>query len=350
MPNEETMTITETAPDGTETKIEITTTKVDESESSLIEEIVDALFDPDGDSSDSTESPDLQDDVTDPTMYGLTPTEEEISTNSVEFNIGRESFPSIDIPADSIDPAMPLPNFDPVRVSETTDPTEAASTDEQETHADAARDAQKAADEFIAQGDYKAAAEARETAEAEAWQAGDDSMLGSSDSTDLENAGARQDDADYYREQQAEHIAQGDHEAAKEDAQNVAYATGDADWQAGGSDHTGQADKDVDNLDWAVWNDKNADSSVRDAEVYAAQGDFDSAERSADNADEYNASADAYAANADPAGDLYNVDPSSEVASGGAYDAGYDAGAIDTGFDAGVETAAPAYDSSGDDV
>ena len=47
MATEESVTITETAPDGTETTIEITTTKADDSidGESLVEEVVEALFD-----------------------------------------------------------------------------------------------------------------------------------------------------------------------------------------------------------------------------------------------------------------------------------------------------------------
>jgi len=288
-------------------------------------------------------------------MYELTPTDDEISTNSVEFSIGQDSFPSIDVPPGVAEPSfasVPDTGFaaaEPASEPETPEAdTEAA---ESAAHAEAAREAQAAADEFVAQGDYKAAAQARETAEDEAWAAGDSSMLDGSDSTELEGAAYKQEVADSYRAEQAYDIEHGDYEAAKEDAQNVAYATGDADYKASGDDHTAQADKDVNSLDWAVWNEKNADSEAQNAAAYAAEGDFDNAERYAENAGTYQAAADDYAVQADPAGDMYNADPSSDVASGGSYDSSFDAGAVDTGFDAGVDTSsASTYDPGTDDV
>ena len=351
MPNEEITTITETAPDGTVTTIDITSTKPDDAaaggdDKTIVEEIVEALFD-EGDADDDADETD------DPAMYGLTPTDDEISTNSTEFTIGRDSFPSIDIPpgvigppvSDAPDPGLSTAAPDPIAQTDAeTSAVDTAAADQQ-VHADAAKEAQDAADGFVAQGDYKAAAEARETAENESYAAGDSSMLGSSDSGDLANAGYQQDNANYYREQQAEHTGQGDYEAAKSDAQNVAYATGDADYKAGGSDHTAQADKDVANLDWAVWDQKNADGSVQNAEYYAAQGNFDQAQTALDQAGTYEATADEYGASANPGSEYYHADASSEVASGGSYDAG----AVDTGFDAGAG-AAVSYEPPVDDV
>ncbi|MEZ5426782.1 MAG: hypothetical protein R2747_10980 [Pyrinomonadaceae bacterium] len=60
MVNEESVTITETAPDGTETTIEITTSKSDDSgsnqnEESLVEEVVEALLDVEIDDDDVEE-------------------------------------------------------------------------------------------------------------------------------------------------------------------------------------------------------------------------------------------------------------------------------------------------------
>jgi hypothetical protein len=388
MPNEQTMTITETAPDGTETKIEITTTKagdaVDGDDPSLAE-VIEALFDPDGDFDDDADTTGTDGDTSqqsDPAMHEMTPTPEELSTNSSEFNIGRDSFPSIDIPPGTIDPlptdsgntgftpatsgteATPIDTGDtgfapPASIPDpaTTEPAAPAADPgaaELQAHADAAKEAQDAADQFVAEGDYKAASEARETAENESWQAGDNSMLSGSNAGELSNAGDRQDAAAEYREQQTYDVEHGNYEAAKEDAQNVAYATGDADYQAGGADHSGQADKDVGNLDWAVWDEKNADYQASNAQAYAAEGEFDIAGEYAGRADSYQANADDYAGHADPGGAAYSYDPSSEVASGGTYDAGveapaYDAGAIDTGFDA-AASAAPAYEPTTDDV
>ena len=292
------------------------------------------------------------------------PTESEISTDSVEFTVGEDGFPITDTPSDPAAASvedMPLdgeigatPDGGYSTEPATPDP-EAASLD---AHADAAREAQSAADEFATQGDYAAAAEARETAENEAYAAGDSSMLGASDSSDMENAAWKQEVAEDYRTQQAEHIAGGDYEAAKEDAQNAAYATGDADYLAGGSDHTGQSDQDVSNLDNAVWNEKQADYFEGNAEWYAEAGNADAAQSSLDHAGDYQATADTYADHADPLSTGYDVDASSAVASGGSYGAGgydvggYDAslGAIDTGFDAGADMSTPSYDTTSDDT
>ncbi len=325
-----------------------------------------------------------QDDFTLEASEGL-PTEEEISTNSIEFTVGEDGFPvsdtgdaetpagydetSFETPVEfEASPVVDTPAADPVTdtgySSSTDDPSTATAEADaelaaQQAHTDAAKDAQSAADEFVAQGDYKAAADAREVAENEAWEAGDSSMLGASDQSDLENAAYKQDVADDYRAQQQEHIEEGDYAAAKEDAQNAGYATGDADYLASGSDHTGQSDNDAYNLDWAVHQDKNADYNAQNAEAYAAEGDFDNAERYADRAGEYQESADHFAAKADVESDFYQDDPTSDVMAGGSYDAGtydagtYDAGAydaVDTGIDTTVDTTPVSYDTTTDDT
>jgi hypothetical protein len=120
-------------------------------------------------------------------------------------------------------------------------------------HAYAARDAQAAADAFVAQGDYRAASEAREAAEQASWDAGDRSMLGMYDALDLAHAADRQNEAQEYRDQQADLIACGDYEGARDAAMNAGHATRDADSLAGGADHAGQSGRAVANLDWATW-------------------------------------------------------------------------------------------------
>ncbi|MBX7053508.1 MAG: hypothetical protein K1X36_01005 [Pyrinomonadaceae bacterium] len=335
MPNEdnvENMTITETAPDGTQTVIEITTTKPDDPDDrSLIEEVFDAVFDDGADDSDAdagiNEAPGGSE------MYQTLPTDDEINMNSVEFSIGQDTFPS---------------GYVETPVTDNSEDVSAAAEAEQTAHAEAARDAQAAADDLIDRGDYAAAAEARATAEDEAYAAGDDSMLGSSSSGELENAAYQQEAASEYRDQQAEHIATGDYEAAKQDAQNAAYATESADWNAGGADHSGQSDRDVSNLDWAVWDQKNAEGSRQDAEWYAEHDLPDAAAAAADQAGVYDARADDFADSADPTSAGYDYDPSSAVDSGGSYDVAD----VDTGFDAGtVDTSsASTYDPGTDDV
>ena len=382
MATEENVIITETAPDGTETTIEITTTKADDAslsdEKSLVEEVVEALFD-----TDTNDETDLNTTEGDPAMFEATPTEEEISTNSVEFTVGEDGFPGADVaetevPVDFAEtPVFDTPVVDtPVDTgySATSGDTSTAEADaaaaelaEQQANVDAAKEAQAVADEFVAKGDYAAAADAREVAENAAYEAGDSSMLGASDSSDLENAAYKQEVGGDYRQQQQEHIADGNYAAAKEDAQNAGYATGDADYLASGSDHTGQSDQDVYNLDNAVYQEKNAEASEQNAEWYAARGDFDSAERNAEQAGAYQASADEFASRADQESYNYQEDPSSLVETGGSYDAGsydaasastYDAGSydasiasVDTGIDTSVDTSvASTYDTTTDDT
>jgi len=355
------------------------------------------------------------------------PSEEEISTNSIEFTVGDEMFPSTDeiaedpqsepysegldamvdetavtaseetIPTaeeiaqtpeyeaysaeleamveettvtvpDSIS-ADPAVGSDYTAATEETSAAEAeaeAQLAEQQAHTDAAKEAQAAADEFVEEGDFAAAADAREVAENEAYQAGDNSMLGMSDSSDLEQAAWKQDIAEDYREQQQEHIEEGDYAAAKEDAQNAGYATGDADYLAGGPDRTGQSDNDEYNLDWAVHQEENADYYADNAAKYAEIGDADNAARYAEQADVYQASADDFASRADQESYNYQDDPTSLVETGGTYDpgmvdtgmagsydaggfdAGYDAGGIDTGYDASVASVDTGIDTSVD--
>ena len=289
------------------------------------------------------------------------PTEAEISTNSVEFSVGADGFPITDGTvtdgyAEEYAVESPIESqADTSVVEDTGYATADASDATQQAHADAAREAQAQADEFVAQGDYAAAADARAVAEDAAWQAGDQSMLGASDAQDLEHAAYQQEVAEDYRSQQAEHIAAGDYEAAKEDALNAGYAINDADYRAGGADHTGQADQDAYNLGNAVDSEKNAEYFADNAEWYAEQGNMDA--RKAHKCRRVSGTADTYADQADPTSVGYDVDPSSAMETGGTYDAataydagGYDMSAVDTGFDSGVDTAATSYDTGLDDT
>lgn len=231
--------------------------------------------------------------------------------------------------------------------------TEDAPVFADQTAADGAREAQAAADEFVAQGDYAAAADARAEAEALSAEAGDSSMLGAYDAQDLQFAGESQEEAAAFRAQQEEHLAEGDIEAAREDAVNAGYAAADADSLAGGADHTGQSDNDVYNLDNAEWNAEIAEQNANDAAQYAAEGDFDTAGIYAASADGHAEAAADFADQADPGSTMYDHDPSSAVETGGMYDGGgYDASmdVVDTGFDAPMETDVSTFDTLGDDT
>ena len=176
-------------------------------------------------------------------------------------------------------------------------------------------------------------------------------MLSGSDANDLSTAADNQDTARYYQEQQQENIHEGNYEAAQEDAQNAAWATGNADYNAGGADHTGQSDQDAYNLGQAVGQERDADYYAGQAESWAAYGNDDAAASNAELAGTAEDNADHYAASADANSIDYQHDATSDVDAGGSYDAGYDMSSVDTGVaDAGYDASAATYDTSGDDT
>ncbi len=282
------------------------------------------------------------------------PTQEEISTNSVEFNLGSEAFAAmgVDPNAGSVfDPILSTAeeSYSTGTFESALDPAEAEET----ATADAAREAQAAADEFVAAGDYRAAAEARAEAEELSAEAGDSSMLGVYDAQEFSVAADKQDQAAEYQAEQAEKIAEGDYAGAREAAFNAEWATRGADMSAGGADHAGQAESDQANLEWSVYHDANAQESARSAEVYAAEGDYAKAEDYANQASDSQASAGDFAERADPNSIMQDVDHSAIVDSGGIYDAGtYDASlaAVDTGFDSSMDSGSTSVDTTTDDT
>ena len=300
------------------------------------------------------------------------PTEEEISTNSIEFSVGEDGFPvtddtgsdseeasyEVDGSAEGFETAPADTGF--VSSAETpayaaeSDDTSSTPTDvytEQQAHSQAAQDAQAAADEFVEQGDYRAAADARETAENEASAAGDSSMLDGSDSIDLTSAAGSQETAAYYEQQQQENIDRGDFEAAKSDAENAAWATGNADLSGGGADHTGQSDQDAYNLGQAVGQEHDSEYYAEQAESWAAYGNDDAAAHNAELAGVAEDNAGHYAAAADSDSLNYQHNATSDVTSGGSYDAGYDMSSVDTGVvDTSYDAGTTSYDTGGDDT
>lgn len=163
-----------------------------------------------------------------------------------------------------------------------------------ELHSAAATEAQERAEEAVAAGDYETAAQFRETAENEAWEAVDSSMLEGAASAELESAAAYQAKAEEYEKEEAQHAAAGDYESAREAAAQAANATDWADFKAGGDDHTAGADAVYSKDDWAVWEQQQANEAEQSAEAYAAEGEFESAEVYAESAVEHQAEADAY--------------------------------------------------------
>ncbi len=288
------------------------------------------------------------------------PTDEELSMNSVEFNLGSEAFSETGETTTegpdtfySADYSAAESGFTATSnpYQETGSTTEAApdpAIAEQQANADAARDAQTAADEFADAGDYRAAADARADAEALSGEAGDSSMLGAYDAQDYSYAADKQDEASAFQADQAEKIAQGDYEGARDSAFNAEWATRDADMTAGGADRTGQAQGDQANLEWATYHQEIADDNRQNAEAYAAEGDLETAQMYADNAEGSQATAGNYGEQADPGNIMYDVDHSSAVDTGGTYDASV--ASVDTGFDASVDTSPTSFDTSTDDT
>jgi hypothetical protein len=380
---------TETASDGTETVTEIVvnedgTFAVEEDES-LVEEVIEAVFGVEiGDNSDDNTI--SSDGGFDNTEFEIVESESEYQTSGADFTFGDEmlaptiasfdvaeinvadapldssfgiadtpylAMPVSSVPFDSpLDSSFAAADYSAASAADSTDSAD-AETLERQAHTDAAVEAQAAADEFVASGDYAAAAEARETAENESWEAGEDSMLSLYDAADLTFAADKQEQAEHYNEQQATYAQQGDYEAARTAADNSAYATYEADSSVGGDDHTGQADAEKYNMDWAVHEEKQADYYAQNAAAYAADGDFEKAETYAASSAEHQESADHFGDLGEHGGDVAVFDPSSVVQTGGTYESSYDSGvaAVDTGFDSGMDTSMNSgFDSDADDI
>lgn len=371
------ITLTETAPDGTETVTEITTSAdgtvtVEENES-FVEEVIEAVFDVEiGDGAAGGAEISAQEAGAGAAL-GFAESDSVFETSGAGFPAGGEMFAPNALPTEMAEtPGMTAPLVTeapdstfgfasaavPAAATATADTpfdSSLGATDpeamEQEAHAQAATEAQEAADEFIASGDYAAAAEARETAENEAWEAGDDSMLGAYDAQDLTVAAEKQEEARHYEEQQAQFAQAGDYEAAREAAGNAAYATYEADSTAGGADHTGQADAEYANMDNAVWQEGLAEDDLENAAYHAEMGNLDAAEASLSSAAANQADADHYGDLGEHGGDIAVFDPSSAVATGGTYESSFDATAaqVDTGFSSGVDTSMSSVSDPGTD-
>jgi hypothetical protein len=176
-------------------------------------------------------------------------------------------------------------------------------------------------------------------------------MLSTYDSSDLANAAEKQDDAEYYEAQQAVHAQQGDYEAAREDASNAGYAMSDADSAAGGADHSGQADAEKYEMDWAVHEEKQADYYAASAVDALEDGNLEAAEMYAGEADTHQASADNYGDLGEHGGDMGVYDSSSVVDAGGSFESTYDSPVVETGYDAGAGMSVDSgYDAGTDDV
>jgi hypothetical protein len=342
----ETTIITENLTDGTTAVIEITTLDAD---ASVIEDVIEALTD-DGDvvfqSAQNEDAIEAEADAAEWTIDDFELASDPIAAEV--FSDGEFHLASDEIAAEVFGDSAVGTAFDETAQtssfeyaapdaanSSTVDEAADSATLEAQAHAEAAVEAQAAADEFVAAGDYAAAAEAREVAENEAWAAGDQYILHGSDSTDLETAAYQQENAEYYEQQQALHAQQGDYEAAREDASNAAYATANADWNAGGADHTGQADAEYFQMGLAVSEEQTSDYFAHSAEQAAVAGDYENAEYFADLAADHQDAADYHGDLGEHGGEIGVYDNTSVVETGGSYEAAdysssYDYSATDT--------------------
>lgn len=97
-------------------------------------------------------------------------------------------------------------------------------------------------------------------------------------------------EAEHYLQEEQDHIAHGDYEAAREDAANAATYQSWADQSA-----PNQGAEDYNHLDWAVWEEQTGDEYAHDAEHYAAEGDYAHADQYADQAADHYDAADSHA-------------------------------------------------------
>lgn len=182
-------------------------------------------------------------------------------------------------------------------------------------HLENAATAQAASDMAIEVGDYQAAHELREIAEQESEAAGTDEVLSDIDSVDLEYAAEHQQRADELGNEQAEYAQQGDYESALESSREAVLETQEADELAGGSDHSGQAQLEVDNMEWADFHQNIADEFVDSAADYADSGNLSAAENALDGAADEQAMADNYGDLGEHGGPIADFDPASYVES-----------------------------------
>lgn len=212
----------------------------------------------------------------------------------------------------------------------------AHAAEEAEAHDAAAAEAQYQADQAVAAGDYATASEAREVAENEAWEAGNNYTLHGSSADDLTHAADHQQQASNYEQQEAQYAAQGNYEAAQTAASHAVEATGSADYYASGADHSGQARAEEWQEGWAVHEQKQAESEVHTAEYFAGIGDAEHAAAYQGSAEEHLASADYHGEMGQHDAPMAVHDSSSDVAHDTshdvqetAYDASHDAHSYD---------------------
>ncbi len=176
-------------------------------------------------------------------------------------------------------------------------------------------ESQSMAEAAIAQGDYEAAAYHKENAEEASDAIGDPSVLEGASSLELQVADERQDRAMELESQQSEMAKSGDYAAAKELADEAAYEMRASDQLAGGSDHSGQAELESANMEWADWHQQISDDMLSTAADYANDGNLNAASNHLQGAFDHQSSADHYGDLGEHGGPLAATDPSAQIES-----------------------------------
>jgi hypothetical protein len=174
-------------------------------------------------------------------------------------------------------------------------------------------DAQAAASSAIEVGDYQAAAYHQELAEEAADSLPLAAPLEGPSSLELQRADALQDHALDLEAQQAEMAQAGDYAAARELASDAAYDLKASDQLAGGSDHSGQAQLEVANMEWADWHQQISDDMLTSAADYANYGDAGTAQNYLQGAINHSESADHYGDLGEHGGALAATDPAAPI-------------------------------------
>jgi hypothetical protein len=121
-------------------------------------------------------------------------------------------------------------------------------------------------------------------------------MLHGSDASELSLADTQHDLAEEKQADVAEYVAQGDYDSARDAAEDAVTYQHWADGNAGGEDHTAQAQHMESENEWADWNQEIAEDNQQSAEAYAATGDMDNAAMYQQVADDHQQVADDYGA------------------------------------------------------
>ena len=175
--------------------------------------------------------------------------------------------------------------------------------------------AQAATDMAVEVGDYESAHQLRELAEDELAESGSEAVLEGPTSVELEQAAEHQERAAELQSEQAELAEAGDYESAGETSREAAIEMREADGLAGGSDHSGQAQLDADNMEWADFHQDISNESVASAADYFEAGNLDAADNALGVAGHEQDMADNYGDLGEHGNSIADFDPASYVES-----------------------------------